>query len=538
MHPIVRAAVLDEVPATERCARTGARRSVLAGREGSDERVAEHLLATEPTGDAWAVERLTEAARAAARRGAPESAATYLRRSLAEPPAPEARAQILFELGVAEAAAGQPEGEARLREALAAAGDDGARLGAALVLAHVSRGPTRSGPAVDVADLAAARLTDADGPAGVLLESLALSAGMLDAATAPGIASRLQAMRRAADDPAAPREVLGVASLVALHGNEPAATCAALAQRALASGPRIVPRPTDLPWFAQATVALVWSDAHEQAQIALDAGVAESRRTGDPVLFATSLAQRAWLLLRRGDLQGAEGDARSVLEAGGLAAPVFYRKVGTAILVNTFIDQGELQQAASVIDAIGVDESRRTHAAAVLRLARGRLRLAERRPAEALVDMLAAGDIVVATGSTSPGYLAWRSSAALAYHALGDGAAAKQVADEEVELARVFGGQRTLGVALRTAGVVHAGGTGEALLRESVACLERSGVALERARSLTDLGALLRRPTAAARPASCCWRRSTSPTGRAPRRWRRRPSPRCGRPAPARGERC
>ncbi len=493
IHPIVRSAVLEETTHNE-CLRAHRRAAeLLAEREGNQERVAEHLLVTEPAGDPWAVERLTDAARMAARRGAPESAATYLRRSLAEPPPAESRAQILFELGVAEAAAGQPEGEARLREALAAAGDDGARLGAALVLAHVLTRTDEMGTAVDVADLAAARLTDAEGPAGVLLESLAMSAGMLDATTAPAIAPRLATMRRAADDPAAPREVLGVASVVALHRNEPAATVAALAQRTLASGPRMVPRPTDLPWFAQATIALVWSDAHEQAQVALDAGVAESRCTGDPVLFATSLAQRAWLLLRRGDLQGAEGDARSVLEARGLAAPVFYRKVATALLVNTFIDQGELEQADSVIAAFGVDESRRTHAAAVLRLARGRLRLAQRRPAEALADILAAGDIVVSTGSISPGYLAWRSSAALAYLTLGDRAAARRIASEEVALARAFGGDRTLGVALRTAGTVTGGGDGEALLRESVDCFERAGVALERARTLAELGALLRR---------------------------------------------
>ena len=83
---------------------------------------------------------------------------------------------------------------------------------------------------------------------------------MLDAATAPRLASRMRAMRRAADHAHVPREVLAVAALVAVHANEPATTCIALAQRALAAGPRIVPEPTDLPWFAQATVALVWAE--------------------------------------------------------------------------------------------------------------------------------------------------------------------------------------------------------------------------------------------------------------------------------------
>jgi DNA-binding CsgD family transcriptional regulator len=492
VHPIVRAGILEEVPPAERIRAHRRAAELLALREDSAERVAEHLLATEPAGDAWTVARLTDAAREAARRGAPESAASYLRRVLAEPPPPAARARVLLELGVAEATAGRPEGEAHLREALEAAGDDDVRLSAALVLAHVLGRDERIPAAIEVIDLAAARLADGRGRARVLLESMATGAGMLDAATSPRLASRMRAMRRAADHARVPREVLAVAALVALHANEPAATCVELAQRALAAGPRIVPEPTDLPWFAQATIALIWADAHAEAQVPLDAGVAESRATGDPALFGMSLSQRAWLLLRLGDLQGAEGDARAVLEAADLAAPALYRKLAAAILVNAATEQGELEQAQSVLDGFGLDEAARTQTSAVLRLARGRLRLAQARPAEALHDILTAGRIVLATGSKCPGYLAWRSGAALAHVALGEREEAVRLATEEVALARAFGGLRTLGVSLRTAGVVAGGSEGEALLRESVRCLERAGIALERARALAELGVLVR----------------------------------------------
>jgi DNA-binding CsgD family transcriptional regulator len=492
VHPIVRAGILEELPPVERMRAHRRAAELLAVRQDSAERVAEHLLATEPAGDAWTVARLTEAAREAARRGAPESAVSYLRRVLVEPPAPGARAHVLLELGVAEATAGQPEGEAHLREALEVAGDDDVRLGAALVLAHVLGRGERIPAAIEVIDLAAARLADGRGRARVLLESMATGAGMLDAATAPRLASRMRAMRRAADHAHVPREVLAVAALVALHANEPATTCIALAQRALAAGPRIVPEPTDLPWFAQATIALVWADAHAEAQAPLDAGVAESRATSDPALFGMSLSQRAWLLLRLGDLQGAEGDARTVLDAAELAAPALYRKLAAAILVNASIEQGRLEQAQSVLDGFGLDETARTQTSAVLRVARGRLRLAQDRPTEALDDILTAGRIVLATGSMCPGYLAWRSGAALAHLVLGAREEALRLAMEEVELARAFGGRRTLGVSLRAAGVIAAGTEGEALLRESVDCLERAGIALERARALAELGVLVR----------------------------------------------
>ena len=299
-------------------------------------------------------------------------------------------------------------------------------------------------------------------------------------------------MRRAADHAHVPREVLAVAALVAVHANEPAPTCIALAQRALAAGPRIVPEPTDLPWFAQATVALVWADAHTEAQVPLDAGVAESRATGDPTLFGMSLSQRAWLLLRQGDLQGAEGDARTLLEAPDVAAPPLYRKLAAAILVNASVEQGRVEQAEEVLAGFGVDEGAQTQTSAVLRLARGRLRLAQDRPTEALTDILTAGRIVLATGSTCPGYLAWRSAAALAHAALGEREEGLRLATEEVELARAFGGQRTLGVSLRAAGAVAGGSQGEALLREGIGCLERAGIALERARALAELGVLVR----------------------------------------------
>jgi DNA-binding CsgD family transcriptional regulator len=48
-------------------------------------------------------------------------------------------------------------------------------------------------------------------------------------------------------------------------------------------------------------------------------------------------------------------------------------------------------------------------------------------------------------------------------------------------------------VALRAAGVVRGGRAGEALIRESLETLEQADARLERARALTDLGALVRR---------------------------------------------
>jgi len=494
VHPLVRAGVYEDLAGAERSLAHRRAAELMDGDPAGEEHTAEHLLATEPTGDPWIAQRLVDAARTAARRGAPESAAVLLRRALAEPPSAAARPGLLLELGIAEATAGQAEGEVHLREALDVAGDDtDVAVGATLVLAHALGRAERLEDAVAVVDRTARLVRDRDERTAGQLETLAMMAGMLGADTAPPLGARLQAMRRRADDPEATREVLAASALRAVSVNEPAQVGIALARRAFAASPTGVPQATDLPWYAQASMALVWADAFEEAEGPLDAGLAEARATGDCALFATSMTWRAWLLLRRGDLQGAAGDARTVLDAADLPAPRLYRTISTGILVSAHTEQGDLETAEAVLRTFGADEPTRTQSGAMLLLARGRLRVAQRRLEAGLADIQAAGDIALRTGGVSPAYLDWRSAAALTHLALGDREAALRLAREELELARAFGSARVLGASLRVAGVVTGGGEGEALLREAVAVLEGAGVALESARALVDLGSLLRR---------------------------------------------
>ena len=117
-----------------------------------------------------------------------------------------------------------------------------------------------------------------------------------------------------------------------------------------------------------------------------------------------------------------------------------------------------------------------------------------------------------------------RSGAALALVRLGLRQHACQLAEAELADVRVFGAPRALGVALRAAGLARGEREGLALLGESVAALDGSSALLERAHSLAELGAALRRDgqrAAAPRPAG---------PGARPRRplWR----PAAGRPGP------
>jgi DNA-binding CsgD family transcriptional regulator len=101
------------------------------------------------------------------------------------------------------------------------------------------------------------------------------------------------------------------------------------------------------------------------------------------------------------------------------------------------------------------------------------------------------------------GYLHARSGAAQAWLLLGDRDQARALAGAELADARALnGGRRALGVALRVAGLATGGTEGLGLLTESVDVLRASPARLERAKSVTELGAALRRAgqRVAARP--------------------------------------
>jgi DNA-binding CsgD family transcriptional regulator len=129
--------------------------------------------------------------------------------------------------------------------------------------------------------------------------------------------------------------------------------------------------------------------------------------------------------------------------------------------------------------------------------ARGRLRLAQGRAADALADFEIClelfGADVWGMEIRETGYVHARSGAALALLRLGQRQRACQLADAELDDVRVLGTPRALGVALRVAGLARGGQEGIPLLRESVAALDRSPALLERAHSLAELGAALRR---------------------------------------------
>jgi DNA-binding CsgD family transcriptional regulator len=125
--------------------------------------------------------------------------------------------------------------------------------------------------------------------------------------------------------------------------------------------------------------------------------------------------------------------------------------------------------------------------------ARGRLRVELGDTRAGVADLVSAGRRLDDWGLHNPSVAAWRSHAALALVALGDGQRAAELAQAEVTLARRWSTPRALGIALRAQALVHNDARTIPLLREACATLARSQAPVEHARALTDLGAALRR---------------------------------------------
>jgi hypothetical protein len=177
VHPLVRAAVEETLTPVERDGAHARAARLLAGARAEPERVAAHLLICPPAGATQLVGILRDAARRASSRGASESAVAYLRRALAEPPAAAERAEVLLELGSAEAHVSGEAAIEHLRAAYALTSDPIKRAKIALQLSRhlfLLRGEAESDA---VLSAALDELAGADAELGRLLEAGLISNG-------------------------------------------------------------------------------------------------------------------------------------------------------------------------------------------------------------------------------------------------------------------------------------------------------------------------------------------------------------------------
>jgi DNA-binding CsgD family transcriptional regulator len=493
LHPIVRDAVIQTLSSAEHDAihRTAAR--VLHAEGSSTERVAAHAMRVRPAGEPWVVERLREGARGALEGGAPAAAAGLLERALAEPPSSEVRVEVLREAARAQLQAGRSIACQLLEEALALA-EPRVHAEVACELARTYAALFRWADAVQVLDRTLHSCGGTHRSIEAHLEGQLVAAGLQDARVVPRALQVLKRMsrRRLAADAAA---ALGVAQgMVAIMTGQSADKAALPLERALAA---LGTQAED--WDMQA--ALWWCLLTAERFGTVEDALAPLRervdRSGSSRGLVAVYSTLGLLKLRLGALPEADAAARVALrvaEEGDFAPGLPF---AATVQADIAVASGALDEAEALLDRLPRNGLPAGVGTVLIPAARGRLRLAQGRASEALAEFEACMALwrpdVWGIEMRDAGYLHARSGAAQALLALGNVRRAAELAEAELTDVRRFAGRRALGVALRVAGLARGGEEGLAALEESVAVLAQSPAALERARSLVEWGAALRR---------------------------------------------
>ena len=471
-HPLVRESVYAELSAGERAAWHARAAEALGETGASADRIACHLLLTEPGGDSAIVRMLRQAAESARRRGAPDVARAHLRRALLEPPAADVESRVVSELGSAELHAGDvTTAIERLSDAVRCLPDPRSR---ALAAAELGTALTFMGDA----EQAVIALTDAidglppaDRELGLMLEAARVSAGY---STLPAWVRLRTAQRRfevSGREPGTVGEEMRVAELAleaAFRGTAPQA--ASLAGAAIAAGHLRATKETLANAYIFAPSALLFADELEEATRALGEVIACARHYGWVAVLSAASHLRAVAWWRRGALDEVEADARQALHDVGYHATPH----GALALVDALLARGDVAAAAQVWDDAGLDSERDHGVSAIMRLhTRGRLGYALGRPQSALDDLYACGRLQVEWDVRTPAVANWRVDAVPLLASLGRGAEARALAEEELDAARAFGSARTLGAALRTMAGVEEGEGALALSARRSRCSRR-----------------------------------------------------------------
>jgi DNA-binding CsgD family transcriptional regulator len=493
-HPIVREAVEGSLASDARdAAHRSAARLLHAGGAPSGQ-VAAHLMAVRPAGDAWVLARLRDAARIAMQSGAPEAAAGLLSRALAEPPSNEQRVDVLREAARAEAGAGRAAACGRLEEALRLATGPRERAEIALEIAEAYAALFRWVDAVDVIEGALTEFDEADDELRARLEGELVVCGLHDARRASRVGpvlARLASRSLSGDAMEARAVAQGMA--LALAGR-PAEEAAGPLEQALSRA-----QPSAENWDTRA--ALLWSlvtvEHFDGVEVALGPMLSEVHRSGSARGFVAVYSTLGLLKLRLGALPEADAAARvalRVLQEGDFAPGLAF---AATVLADIAVEAGELDDAERMLALLPQEDWPAGLATVLIPAARGRLKLAQGQAADALADFQSSaamfGPELWGAEMRDVGYLHARAGAARALLRLGDRSRARQLAAAELADVRVFGAPRALGIALRVAGLAQGGRQGLDLLGESVAALRGSPALLERAHSLVELGAALRR---------------------------------------------
>lgn len=507
VHPLVRQALEQDIASAELATRHFQAARLLHAERGGAERVAAHLLLSHRRGDPWVVEQLRAAAREARGRAVPRSAVRYLQRALEEPPADEVRADLLAELGAAEAAAGDANAADRFAAAMAASQDPRRRAQLAL---HRGRALSSRGLAEQAAQSFEAGLAElpaqpSDADELELRDQLqadyVVVALLVPALQARALALSADLLDRAAAGPVTQGQRLRLAQVAqrAVFEGEPAPEVLDLVEQAWDAGRLLECGTSDgIGWRLVSGVCMLAGDLEQAVQVA-DAALEDARKRGWPFAFATATLLRALPLVWQGRID----DAISEFEIAREARRVGWRqyaRVSAAFHALALIEKGTLDLAEQILlEDAPLDPLAETSAEVIFDLedsirlyALAELRLVQGRAAEALDSALSSG------GSAERivkffGYCPWRTTAAQALLTLGDRERALELAEEAAARARRIKVLHQRVRTQRVLGLCQGGEKGLKTLEATANLAADAPPRLETVKALIELGAALRR---------------------------------------------
>lgn len=508
VHPLVAQAITGDIPVHTR-AHLHRQAAVWLGAEHADpERIAAHLLAATCAGDSWAVEALRSAARRAMAHGGAESAVRYLERALDEPPTAPTRAELLVELGEAEAAAGRPTAPERLKQALALIEDPARRAEVWRIRGSALFMQGRHAEAARAFDAGAEELERfGDNARAREFHAAYVAAATIDPTLRTEALSR--ANRLLVDLPndlaAADRVILAQAALHHALAGGPRDFVRDLALRAWDGGALLNDETASGFNWTLISGALYFTDELELALEVCEAAMADARALASPLAFATASYERSLPLFQLGRISAAAADAQAAVDAARYGWSMYSR---SALYIQAMcqLERDELDAAADTLAILehespdsSIEHPALLDAHAILLRRRGFAR-------ESLAEHLEVGRLFGEVfGVHTTGDIAWRLGAAEAALDAGDRDLGATLADEELAFARKVGLTRGIIGALRVRALAETGERRLSLLQEAVAQPEPAPARLEHLRALVDLGAALRRanrravPRAAAR---------------------------------------
>ena len=489
-HPLVANALYLGLPDGERSLLHRRAARVLTAELVDVETVGLHLLHAEPAGEPHTVSTLRVAAERANRRGAPESAAVFLRRALLEPPDSRAlTADLHSELGLCLSAQVRPGAAALLADAVELAATPEQRVRIALSGSRALGMAGHFDRAIELCRLGLGQTVD---PGAQLRGSLELEMVCSMLLTADTVEEGLDLARRHGefDDDALWRVI---AAWALLNESRPASEVNHLLLPALEAV--TPPRNAESLVSTTAKFLLIANGELDTARRLCDGLVEVARPQGWLIALAHGSFMRAIALLHLGRVHEARADAQLSFDFKQGNSPPAALVWSLFPLVEALTEMNALDAAEAALDAghrLG-DPPPACVASTMLLERRAHLRLAQRRYDEAHADLLLAADWWRRLKVQHPGVASWRVDDCEALVALGDSGSARNLALEQLELAERTGLPEPRGAGLRALAHTAEPEDAAGLLEQAVHLLDASPARLEHTRALVDLGSVLRR---------------------------------------------